>query len=196
MNVIQPFKKKIMIEAIIKAVMIGVLIAGLVMVGVATLSVTIFDNSNITFIIVGAIIACIAGVAAGIPLGVKFKREKIETLTHRIDSLGLNEGVSTMMEYRKDNSFVARIQREQTQKQLSQIQIKDLKFKISKKLIISIIAIILVVLILLTIPVEALSAITNDTQTDTEEIIEDMFEQLEEVVKDSNLNEEDKEQSQ
>ena len=52
MNVIQPFKRRIVIEAVIKALLIGLLVAGLIMVGVAGVSLLVFNHAETMFIVI------------------------------------------------------------------------------------------------------------------------------------------------
>ena len=77
MNVIQPFKRRIVIEAVIKALLIGLLVAGLIMVGVAGVSLLVFNHAETMFIVIGAVVSSLAGLITGI---IKFFKEKKEKL--------------------------------------------------------------------------------------------------------------------
>ena len=50
----------------------------------------------------------------------------------RLDRLGLEERLVTMLDYEKDNSYIARLQREDAKQKLSTINPKNIKFNISK----------------------------------------------------------------
>ena len=57
----------------------------------------------------------------------------------RIDSLGLKERLVTMVEYDNDDSYIARIQRNDAQAALSKIDMRQLKICVSRVIIVSVI---------------------------------------------------------
>jgi len=70
-----------------------------------------------------------------------FKRFRPTDLTNarRIDSLGLDERLVTMVEYSNDNSYIANIQRNDARAALAKVDTKQIKIKISTAIIISVI---------------------------------------------------------
>lgn len=197
MNVIQPFEKRIKHEALIRALLIGLLVAccvELVAVGIAA-TIFIVSKSAINLLLVisliGILVALLSGVGAAIPTFIISKRKKLKELGHRLDSLGLDERVTTMAEYRHDNSYVAHIQREDTKERLSKIKPTALRLKVSKRLIMTI-AFVLIFAILLPIVVSAIPFETDQTQTET--FVDEVVNDLKDIIDDSELSEEEKEE--
>lgn len=202
MNVIQPFKAKVIKEALLYAFLIGLLVAcsvELLAVGVAA---TIFIVSKsvlnlftqiILFSLPGTILL---GVVAAIPTFIKTKQSRLYELNYRLDNLGLDECVTTMSEYRYDNSYVARVQREDTKNKLQALPLSALKLRISKK-IITIIALVLILVILLPLIVQAIpfdqpNSSTNDnTQSEEDQLIDQVIEEIKDK-NEQNTNDQDK----
>ena len=201
MNVIQPFEKRMMIEAIIKSVLVGLLVAicsEIIMIGIAAILFVVLQLATNMFYLaplIGIPVALLIGVGAAIPTFIKSKRKKLKELGRRLDGLGLAERVTTMEEYRHDNSYVAHIQREDTINRLSKIEPKKLKIKVSKKLI-TIIALTLVIALLM--PICARAALWSDENAPTQEEIEiqdqidqtyeEIIEEIEEALEKEEIN--------
>lgn len=107
MNVIQPFRRRIVIEALVKALLIGLIIFGVAMVGVAATYIILHENT--LAICIGAPIALVLGISVGIPVFLHAKAMKLKILQYRLDSLGLDERVTTMAEFRHDKSYVTQV---------------------------------------------------------------------------------------
>jgi hypothetical protein len=78
-----------------------------------------------------------------------------------------------MIEYQKDPSYVAKVQRQDTLDRLARVNVKTLRIRIPKKTIISCIAMFLVILMLLTIlpaPVSAMEREEIECEQRLEEI--------------------------
>lgn len=202
MNVIQPFKRRVILEAVIKAILIGLLVAGLIMVGVAALYVVTYEN--ILVVAIGIPTSIIFGLAAAIPTFFQARKKKLGQLYHRLDGLGLHEGVTTMAEFRNDTSYVAHVQREDTIKKLKKLPPSNLKIKKSKRLIsaVAIILIIAMLLFILATPIAAVVAPIVNPQPEappppppdpTDEIIDDMVEDIDKIIEETPIPEEDKE---
>lgn len=196
MNVIQPFRRRIIIEALVKGLLFGFMIFGVAMVGVATTYIILHEN--ILAICIGAPIALVLGISVGIPVFLHAKAMKLKVLQYRLDALGLDERVTTMAEFRHDKSYVTQIQREDTMNRLAVLPATTLKIKASKRLI-SIIAILLVIVMLLFLLATPISAIINPIEPEPtippdpmDEIIEDMLEELDKIVDEAPIPEEDK----
>ena len=175
MNVIQPFKRRVILEAVIKGILIGLLVAGLIMVGVAAMYVVTYEN--ILVLAIGIPLAVICSIVTSIPVFLISMKAKLSQLNHRLDGLGLQERVTTMAEYRHDTSYVAQVQREDALARLGEMRKSDLKIKTSKGLIsaISILLIFAILLFLLATPISAALAPvitpTQEEQSQTEEEI-------------------------
>ena len=202
MNVIQPFKRRVILEAVIKGILIGLLVAGLIMVGVAAMYVVTYEN--ILVLAIGIPLAVLCSIVTSIPVFLISMKAKLSQLNHRLDGLGLQERVTTMAEYRHDTSYVAQVQREDALARLGEMRKSDLKIKTSKGLIsaISILLIFAILLFLLATPISAALAPvitpTQEEQSQTEEeiqdeIIQDMIEELDKIIEETPIPEEDKE---
>lgn len=66
-----------------------------------------------------------------------FARFRLSDMTsaRRLDSLGLEERLITMVEYDNDDSVIARIQREDAKRVLGTVDKKQIKFKVSKSIV-------------------------------------------------------------
>lgn len=184
MNVIQPFKRRIVIEAVIKALLIGLLVAGLIMVGVAGVSLLVFNHAETMFIVIGAVVSSLAGLITGVIKFLKEKKEKLLQLDKRMDQLGLEERVSTMTEYMNDKSYVARLQREDAKKHISQLNIKKFKINTYKKLFIKCLSILLIILLVFSV----YAVEPNPHYKKAQEVIE--F--LDEIIDSSDMSQADK----
>ena len=192
MSVIQPFKRRIVIEAVIKAILIGLLVTGLIMVGVATTSLLVFNHAETTFIIIGAIVSSVTGIVVGIIQFLKEKKEKLLQLDKRLDQLGLEERVVTMYEYKNNTSYVAQLQREDTLDKVSKLNSSKLKIKLPIRILSFILAVLLlsITVFAIQIPEEP----SNGTEDKEQQIIQDGFEEIEKIIEESKADEEFKEE--
>ena len=108
MNVIQPFKRRLIIEAIVKSVLFGLLTFVLAMIGVAA---TYIIWHKVLIIFIGALLSIALGIVVSIPVFICALRKRLKSIKYRLDSLGLEERVITMAEFRHDKSYVAQMQR-------------------------------------------------------------------------------------
>jgi hypothetical protein len=106
MNVIQPFRRRIIIEALIKTLLICLLIFGVAMVGVAATYIILHES---LVIIIGTVLSGLLSIIISIPIFLRSKAKKLRQLNYRLDALGLDERVSTMAEFRHDKSYVAQM---------------------------------------------------------------------------------------
>lgn len=125
-------RKKIIIEGLIKSCMVVAAIGCFA----ASTVLLVFWLTGIRWLWLTAVVG--TGVwLIGIPiLFLLFFKPTDTAIARRLDSLGLDARVSTMLELRNDKSYIAAKQREDTYRVLSKINIKQLKFVISKVLIV------------------------------------------------------------
>lgn len=136
----QKHHKRLVLEAVLKAVICG-LLAGFLANFLAALAAWIFDFGGIWFAIgVGAAVGVISGV---ILFFAKF-RPSVQELAHRVDRLGLEERMVTMLEMQQDESYIARIQREDAEKHLKDVEERNLRMRLPK--LVSVLAAIAMVL--------------------------------------------------
>lgn len=128
------FKKhysKLIAEAIVKSALCGLLI-GFAANFLAALAAWIFDFGGIWFAIgVGAGMALISGV---IFYFAKF-RPTTQSIARRVDRLGLEERLVTMLELENDDSYIAMLQRENTKEHMSDVANKKIRMRLSKLVI-------------------------------------------------------------
>lgn len=139
-NFFQKHHKRLVLEAVLKAVICG-LLAGFVANFLAALAAWIFDFGGIWFAIgVGVAVGLITGVTLYFA---KF-RPSVQELAHRVDRLGLEERMVTMLEMQQDDSYIAKIQREDAEKHLKDVEERNLRMRLPK--LVSILAAIAMVL--------------------------------------------------
>jgi DNA repair exonuclease SbcCD nuclease subunit len=166
------------------------------MVGVAATYIIL--NEELLAICIGVPVALVLGLAVAIPVFLRVKEKKLSQLKYRLDSLGLQERVSTMAEFRHDKSYVAHVQREDTMNRLAGMPASTLRIKVSKPLI-SVIAILLVIVMLLFILATPVAAVINPTPPEpvvppdpTDEIIDEMIDEIDKIIEETPIPEEDK----
>ena len=179
----KPYRIKLVIEALIRAIMTG-LFFGLAL---SLVSACVFRFIVQEINAVAWIVTLGVGVATAIAIGVstylKRFRSNQNKLAKRIDALGLDERVTTMVEFKKDRSYVAKVQREDTMDRVSKLNIKQLKIRFPLFRIISCTAMLLAVLLLLSI-VPPISAAERET-LEMEEHLERIQQELHQMIDES-----------
>ena len=108
--------------------------------------------------------------------GLRFRPDAVKN-ARRLDRLGLEERLITMVEYEKDESVMARLQREDAKAQLAKIKPSSVKLRINKKLSVSLL--IVTILFILVMALSILSA--TGILPSGDELIEDAVEEQREV---------------
>lgn len=139
-NVLIKFKKKAKKQNIIKAGLCSVAIS--LLFNIPFLIAFWIMDYKYKFIICSGIF--IVGVSVLFPVLYfkKFKYTEIQ-LAKRIDDLGLEERVLTMIELKDNNSFIAKKQKEDTLNVLKTVEVNDLKGKYRKQSFLSIFSTVL-----------------------------------------------------
>jgi hypothetical protein len=127
----QFFKKhhsRLVAEAILKSVLLGITV-GLFANFLAALAAWFFDWGGIWFAIgVGCVVALVTGV---ILYFVRF-RPTTQQIARRVDRLGLEERMITMLELQGDDSYIAQLQRENAREHLRDAENKKLRIRLPK----------------------------------------------------------------
>ena len=132
--------KRLVTEAVLKAVLWGVM-AGACAQFLAALAAWFFEFGGIGFVVaIGVSVAAVTGVVLYFA---KF-RPSLEDLAKRVDRLGLEERMVTMLQLQEDDSLIARLQRENAKEHLQDVQDRKLRMRLPK----SVIALMVVALIL------------------------------------------------
>ena len=135
-NARQYFEKyysKLRAEAILKSLLCG-LIVGLAANFAAALG-TWFAPFNGLWLSLGILVLA-TGIATPIFYVKKFRPTAMSN-AKRIDRLGLEERLITMIEYQGDDSFIAEVQRADAKAKLAEVDAKQIRFSFSKGLIIA-----------------------------------------------------------
>lgn len=129
------YRQRILREAILKSLLIG-LTAGCICAAVTELLSWFFGFMEGLYIAIGLLVV----VTAVVTTIVYFTKYKLTTraVARRIDELGLEERVLTMVEYRDDDSFMATAQRKDTERALSKVNHTLIKFAVTMAMIVAI----------------------------------------------------------
>ena len=130
-DILKKYQRRVKIESIIKSIIYG-LITGFIVLGLSSVVMFIFGKKNLVLSILFGVIGLIGG--AIYVYFAKFK-PSINNVAKRIDQLGLQERVVTMIDYAESDSLVCVKQREDTQEKLSYVESNHIKFRFSKKAI-------------------------------------------------------------
>ena len=94
----------------------------------------------------------------------------------RLDRLGLEERLITMVEYEKDESVMARLQREDAKAQLAKIKPSSLKLRITKSLTVHLLITVILYALMLTVTILSSSGIIPGGDELIEEVVEEQQE--------------------
>ena len=128
------YRKKLTMEGVFRSVLIGAL-AGLSVMLVLAGIFWYNGNENLTWLPPVAFLG-LTGILFVILYLLKY-RPTDKSIARRLDSLGLEERVITMQEYKDDDSYIARRQREDAEQALKEIQASQLKMKLKKGFVIA-----------------------------------------------------------
>jgi hypothetical protein len=125
----EKYYSRLMWEGLCKSVLWGAL-AGFGLNAICAL-ISYFTGFEVGFWI--ALGLLVVGVAGGTPICYfKWYRPSIARNAKRLDRLGLEERLVTMIEYENDDSYIAQLQREDAKAKLAKINPKTIKFNIPK----------------------------------------------------------------
>jgi hypothetical protein len=136
MNLQQHFKEhegKLRFEALLKALLLGIVVGTVVGFVTATLTWFLAFDAGLWLSIGLAVI--IGALSTWIFYEKTFKPNVLDN-ARRLDRLGLDERLVTMVEYQNDDSYMAAVQRRDAQMQLGKIKSHDVRIKVPLKLII------------------------------------------------------------
>ena len=129
-NFLSKHHSRLVTEGLIKAALFGLAI-GFGVNTLVALAAWYFDFGNI-WLAIGVGLAATA-ISGGLLYYLKLRPTPEET-ARRVDRLGLEERLITMMELKDDNSYIATLQREDAMKHIKDVDDKNLKLRISKLL--------------------------------------------------------------
>lgn len=170
MNAKQMFKKhylRLVLEAVIKSVLLGLAI-GFAANFVAALAAWIFDFGGIWFAIgVGGGCWLVSGLLAYF---LKYKPSVTETAA-RMDRLGLEERMITMLELDGDDSYIANVQRENAINSIAGVVNRKIRLRVPR----AVICFAAVAFVLGASMTTVTGLANNDVIPDFDEIVEDPY---------------------
>ena len=192
-DVLKPFKRRLLAEAWIRSTVLGAMIAAAVAVVLGGVHWFLPQTVTGTGILIAFAVVLVLGT--GLSLVLLYRPTERDT-ARRLDSLGMDERVETMLEYEHSVSPAARLQREETMTRLQGINSRTLKFSVSKTLLMLCGALFVCATVLLFIPdIRAFSRpplvnelhemvedsdLSDEFRAELEEILQDLEKELEE----------------
>ena len=138
---LQQFRSRVMKQSVLRSGLYGLLI-GACTAFIAAFVSWFFGYDGGLWLSIGILVG-VTAISGVILYFTKF-RVTNSLLARRIDMLGLDERIVTMMELENDESFMAKRQREDASAKLKTVSPKQLKFRMAKKSIISIVSAVVV----------------------------------------------------
>ena len=134
MNLKQMMKKhylRLVLEGVYKSILAGLAI-GFAANFLASLAGWVFDYGDI-WLAIG--IGAAAGLLGGLLMYLLRFKPTLEDTAQRMDRLGLEERMITMLELKKDDSYMAKIQRENAKASIKHIADRKIKMRIPKVIV-------------------------------------------------------------
>ncbi|MBQ3100049.1 MAG: hypothetical protein IJC50_03570 [Clostridia bacterium] len=153
-NLFRVFKRRLMVEAMIKSLLFSLLL-GAGTVFLMSLAYHIAAK-NTPWLLALAVFGCVFAIAFIVgTFVVLYPTHK--RIAVRIDETGLQERACTMLEFRDDQSEIARLQREDALKHIKSVSPKQIKSRLRKREFISCAAVVCAALTILLIPHDLLA---------------------------------------
>jgi hypothetical protein len=134
-NYFEKYYSRLRSECLLKSFLCG-LIVGAALAFIAAFVTWFFPHFNGLWLSIGILVLC---SAAATPLFYyTIFKPTVMANARRLDRLGLDERLITMVEYENDESYIAKCQREDAARQLNKIDVKAIKFDIPKKIILTV----------------------------------------------------------
>lgn len=127
-DLLKKYKSRLKVESLIKSLVYG-LIIGLMVIILLSLILYLFKTKNLVLVIIIGIISSI--ISTYVIYSFKFK-PSVNNVAKRIDELGLEERIITMVEFSNSDKYINVKQREDAKEKLSNIEVKALKLRLSK----------------------------------------------------------------
>lgn len=130
-NIFQKQEPKLKLEAALKATLCGLAVGlGANFVAALVLWLTPLRGLWIVF----AVLAVVTLIAAPIFYFAKFRPNDVSS-ARRIDRMGLDERLITMVEFSDEDSYMAKIQREDAKAALAAVESRDIRIRISRAIV-------------------------------------------------------------
>jgi len=187
-KILRPFKNRIILENVLRGLVFALICAAaFVFVFSLVYHILVLETPwKLTAIIGGAVFALsFAGFFT-------VKYPSLRKVGRRVDGIGLQERVSTMIEYSRDESVIAGMQRNDALKKLSKVGPKNMKFRFGKSSLIVCASALVLALTICLLPYNIFVFDTDASELEDELAVEvaAIIENLRNKVKESQLDEE------
>lgn len=189
---LNPYKKKLTIESVIVSSAVGLFLGSLLTLVLALFFRFVVDLVNPATVIVSILLGVALGVTIGILSFHKMFKKGMQDVAKRIDSLGLQDRVTTMVEFKDDKSFVAKMQRDDATEHLSRLEVKAIKIRIPIRILSACLAFLVATTLIFSVNVGADPV--DEIIEEIEKIEEEVKEEIEDILEDSQISDSKKEE--
>lgn len=200
-KLLKRFEKKLKIEALMKSILIGFVCGFALCIPVSVIS--FIAEYNTIWICVGVLVAGTVGF--GIAAYMKYYKTSLKKTASRVDGVGLEERMITMLEYSERDDALAKRQRADAREALEKVEPKHVKIPFPKTAVIAVaVAAVVAVSMMVTSTVKAVRAEEaanrpvaeepeKPVETEEDKIIREMIEEIRREIDGSKVRPELKE---
>ncbi len=188
------FQKKLQLEAVMKSLIIGFVCGFALCIPVSIIS--FIAEFNTIWISLGVLVAGALGFA--FLAYRKYYRTNMKKTASRVDGVGLEERMITMLEYADRDDALAKRQREDARRALSEVELKHVKIPFPKTAVIAVaVAAAIAVVMIVTSTVHAVRAeeaasstppIEQPVESEEDKIIREMIEEIRREIDDAKVD--------
>ncbi len=134
----EKYRSRLVREGILKSFLIGLIVTFAIDAPIAFItSAQLFINAFKLWYLVALGVGLLIGSIVAITLYFTLFKPDTKKIARRVDKLGLEERVITMLELEKDESYIAMRQREDAKAKIKEVNSKSIKFAVAKPLIVA-----------------------------------------------------------
>ncbi len=186
-SLLLPFQRRLFGEALIKAVLFALALSGSSVFFTSLLyHILILPTPKSVLFLVGGAVFALAFLAS---FFFRYFPNRKKTAL-RMDQMGLQERVSTMLAYENEKTDLARLQRQDTVEKVGKAKPGEMKFSLYKRhFLFPLISLCLaIVMVLLPYNIFSFSAFADDGKGQYEILVQELLDQLREAVRSSELD--------
>lgn len=194
-ELLKDYKKKLMGEAFLKSAIVGVISGFLLSVPVSVIAfITVYNTLWISLLIFG-----LSAIGFTLLSYFKYYRTNVKQIAKRVDGVGLEERVVTMIEYAGKEDALAQRQRADAERALTYVDPKQVKIPFPKlPFIVLVVSALLAICLMVASTVHVVSAnekpnggdgssIGQVEETEEDRIIREMIEDLRRIIDESKV---------
>ncbi len=152
----EKYRARLICEGILKAALCGLIVAFAIDAIIAAVTSFKYFMDNFKY---WYLVALGAGLGVGLIVAIILYftafRPNTKKIARRVDKLGLEERVITMLELEKDESYIAMRQREDAKAKIKETNSKSIRFAIAKPLVVSALVVVVFGMLMTTVNVLA-----------------------------------------